>query len=79
MAILYTVNIELAGDLDAVARLITVLRKCRTKVEVKEIHIAINNGATQIMLKVLTDEIQWFISKLETMYETSEITVTTTS
>ncbi len=71
----YRINLELAGDLDSVARVITLLRKCRNKVNVKEIHVQLNGSSTKMVLLIETSEIEWFVSKLSTIYEVQELFV----
>ncbi len=70
-----TLHMELIGGLDAVARLITVLRKCSTKAEVREMKFRLNGTVVQVELKVDTQEPEWFTSKLSSIYEIQEMIV----
>ena len=69
----YKIHLELVGDLDAVAKLITILRKCRAKANVKEMHVEFNGNNARVTLLVETGEIEWLINKLSTMYELQEL------
>ncbi len=69
----YKINLELVGDLDAVAKLVTILRKCRSKANVREMHVELNGTYVRVALLVETGEIEWLLSKLSTIYEVQEI------
>ena len=79
MARTHVLDLELVGDLDAVARLVTVLRKCRAKAEVREMHVVLRDGIIHVKLLVETDEINWLVNKLNTIYELQEVITSTPS
>ncbi len=68
-------HMELIGGLDAVARLITLLRKCSTKAEVREMKFTLNGSIVQVELKINTREPEWFTSKISSIYEVQEMTI----
>ncbi|NPA23797.1 MAG: hypothetical protein GXO23_05850 [Crenarchaeota archaeon] len=66
---------ELIGGLDAVARLITMLRKCSTKAEVREMTFKLNGSTVAVEMRVITSEPEWFTNKLSSIYEIQEIAI----
>ncbi|NPB00410.1 MAG: hypothetical protein GXO10_03450 [Crenarchaeota archaeon] len=70
-----TLYMELIGGLDAIARLITMLRKCSTKAEVKEMSFKLNGSIVMVEMRVITPEPEWFTSKLSSIYEVQEISI----
>ncbi len=71
----YILHMELVGDLDTVARLVTTLRKCRSKAEVRELKFKLGNGIVHAEIAVDTSEIGWLLSKLSTLYEVQEVII----
>ncbi len=70
-----TLYMELVGGLDAIARLITMLRKCSSKAEVKEMSFKLNGSVVMVEMRVITPEPEWFTNKLSSIYEVQEISI----
>ncbi len=70
-----TLYMEIVGGLDAVARLITMLRKCSTKAEVREMTFRFNGSTVAVEMRVITAEPEWFTNKLSSIYEVQEIAI----
>jgi hypothetical protein len=71
----YILHMELIGDLDTIARLVTTLRKCKTKAEVRELKFRLGNGVVHAEISVDTSEIAWLVNKLSTLYEVQELSI----